>query len=47
MRVETFPHHVNNVYLLVEEGSTVLFDCGSGSPISRRDLALGFAVVQA
>ncbi|MGD0524714.1 MAG: MBL fold metallo-hydrolase [Polyangiaceae bacterium] len=47
MSVETFPHHVNNVYLLVEEGSVVLFDCGSGSTTSRRDLALGFAVVRA
>jgi glyoxylase-like metal-dependent hydrolase (beta-lactamase superfamily II) len=46
MSVETFPHHVNNVYLLVEEGSRVLFDCGSGAPSSRRDLALGFAVVR-
>jgi glyoxylase-like metal-dependent hydrolase (beta-lactamase superfamily II) len=47
MSVETFPHHINNVYLLVEEGSVVLFDCGSGSPSSRRDLALGFALVRA
>jgi glyoxylase-like metal-dependent hydrolase (beta-lactamase superfamily II) len=46
MSVETFPHHINNVYLLVEEGSTILFDCGSGSPSSRRDLALGFALVR-
>jgi glyoxylase-like metal-dependent hydrolase (beta-lactamase superfamily II) len=47
MSVETFPHHINNVYLLVEEGSVLLFDCGSGSATSRRDLALGFAVVRA
>jgi glyoxylase-like metal-dependent hydrolase (beta-lactamase superfamily II) len=47
MSVETFPHHVNNVYLLVEEGSRILFDCGSGSDSSSRDLALGFAVVRA
>lgn len=46
MSVETFPHHVNNVYLLVEDGSRILFDCGSGAPSSRRDLALGFAVVR-
>jgi glyoxylase-like metal-dependent hydrolase (beta-lactamase superfamily II) len=46
LSVETFPHHVNNVYLLVEDGSRILFDCGSGGPSSRRDLALGFAVVR-
>lgn len=47
MEVETFPHHVNNVYLVLEEGSRLLLDCGSGAPSSRRDLALGFAVVRA
>jgi glyoxylase-like metal-dependent hydrolase (beta-lactamase superfamily II) len=46
LEVETFPNHVNNVYLLVEDGHTVLFDSGSGSPTSERDLALGFAVVR-
>jgi glyoxylase-like metal-dependent hydrolase (beta-lactamase superfamily II) len=45
--VETFPRHVNNVYLLVEPGHTLLFDVGSGSDTSRRDLDLGFAVVRA
>ena len=45
LSVETFPHHINNVYLMLEERSRVLFDCGSGAPSSRRDLALGFAVV--
>jgi glyoxylase-like metal-dependent hydrolase (beta-lactamase superfamily II) len=47
MSVETFPRHVNNVYLVLEEGSAILFDCGSGLPSSQRDLALGFAVVRA
>lgn len=47
LSVETFPHHVNNVYLVLEEGSRILLDCGSGAPSSRRDLALGFAVVRA
>jgi glyoxylase-like metal-dependent hydrolase (beta-lactamase superfamily II) len=47
MSVETFPHHVNNVYLLLEQGSAILFDCGSGADSSRRDMALGFAVVRA
>jgi glyoxylase-like metal-dependent hydrolase (beta-lactamase superfamily II) len=47
LSVETFPHHVNNVYLVLEGTSRVLFDCGSGSSTSWRDLALGFAVVRA
>jgi glyoxylase-like metal-dependent hydrolase (beta-lactamase superfamily II) len=47
LEVETFPHHVNNVYLLLEHGSSLLFDCGSGGATSQRDLALGFAVVRA
>jgi glyoxylase-like metal-dependent hydrolase (beta-lactamase superfamily II) len=47
LSVETFPKHINNVYLLLEEGSAVLLDCGSGSSSSRRDLALGFAIVRA
>jgi glyoxylase-like metal-dependent hydrolase (beta-lactamase superfamily II) len=47
MSVETFPRHVNNVYLVVEDGSAILFDCGSGLDSSRRDLALGFAIVRA
>jgi glyoxylase-like metal-dependent hydrolase (beta-lactamase superfamily II) len=46
MSVETFPKHVNNVYLVLEEGSAILFDCGSGLGFSQRDLALGFAVVR-
>ena len=46
MSVETFPHHVNNIYVLCEEGHRILFDCGSGSQSSRRGLALGFAIVR-
>lgn len=45
--VETFPHHVNNVYLVLEPGHAMLFDVGSGLESSRRDLALGFAVARA
>jgi glyoxylase-like metal-dependent hydrolase (beta-lactamase superfamily II) len=47
LSVETFPHHVNNVYVVLEGDSRLMFDCGSGAPSSRRDLALGFAVVRA
>jgi glyoxylase-like metal-dependent hydrolase (beta-lactamase superfamily II) len=47
LTAETFPRHVNNVYVVVEAGSTVMLDCGSGSPASQRDLALGFAVARA
>jgi glyoxylase-like metal-dependent hydrolase (beta-lactamase superfamily II) len=46
MSVETFPRHINNVYLLLDTGSAILFDCGSGFDSSRRDLALGFAIVR-
>lgn len=46
LEVETFPNHVNNVYLVLDGGSSILFDCGSGSATSERDLALGFAVVR-
>jgi glyoxylase-like metal-dependent hydrolase (beta-lactamase superfamily II) len=46
MSVETFPRHINNIYLLIEPGSVILFDCGSGLDSSRRDLALCFAVVR-
>jgi glyoxylase-like metal-dependent hydrolase (beta-lactamase superfamily II) len=45
--VETFPLHVNNVYVVLEPGSSVMIDCGSGTESSTRDLALGFAVVRA
>jgi glyoxylase-like metal-dependent hydrolase (beta-lactamase superfamily II) len=46
MEVETLPRHVNNVYLLLEPGSSLLVDCGSGLASSVRDLALGFAIVR-
>ena len=47
LSVETFPRHVNNVYVVLEPGSAVMLDCGSGLETSRRDLALGFAVMRA
>jgi glyoxylase-like metal-dependent hydrolase (beta-lactamase superfamily II) len=47
LSVETFPHHINNVYVLLEDDSRIMLDCGSGAESSRRDLALGFAVLRA
>src|SRR5207244_1854979 len=47
LSVETFPKHVNNVYVVLEPGSALMLDCGSGFESSRRDLALGFAVLRA
>ena len=47
LSVETFPRLINNVFVIIEPGSTVMLDCGSGLPTSRRDLALGFAVMRA
>jgi len=47
MPAETFPHHINNVYLVLEPGHSMIFDVGSGIESSRRDLALGFAIVRA
>jgi glyoxylase-like metal-dependent hydrolase (beta-lactamase superfamily II) len=47
LTVETFPNHINNVYLILEPGHAMMFDVGSGFDSSRRDLALGFAVVRA
>jgi hypothetical protein len=48
MSVETFPRHINNVYLLIDAGSVILFDCGCGSGLDspRRELALDFAMVR-
>lgn len=47
LEVETLPRHVNNIYLVLEPGSSLLVDCGSGFDSSTRDLALTFAVVRA
>ncbi len=46
LSVETFPHHINNVYVVLEDDSRLMLDCGSGSASSRRDLALGFAILR-
>jgi glyoxylase-like metal-dependent hydrolase (beta-lactamase superfamily II) len=47
LSVETFPRHVNNVYVVLEAGQALLLDAGSGMPSSKRDLALGFATMRA
>jgi glyoxylase-like metal-dependent hydrolase (beta-lactamase superfamily II) len=44
--VETFPRHINNVYVIVEPGSSIMLDCGSGLDSSTRDLKLGFAIIR-
>lgn len=38
MQVETFPDHVNNVYLIREGGRSTLYDCGSQTHLSAGDL---------
>jgi glyoxylase-like metal-dependent hydrolase (beta-lactamase superfamily II) len=38
MQVETFPDHVNNVYLIRDGARVTLFDCGSQTALSRDDL---------
>lgn len=44
--LETFPQHVNNVYLILDGEHSTLFDVGSGTPQSVEDLARGFAEVR-
>jgi glyoxylase-like metal-dependent hydrolase (beta-lactamase superfamily II) len=38
MKVETFPDHVNNVYLICEGGRATLYDCGSQTAQSQDEL---------
>ncbi|MDB4966764.1 MAG: hypothetical protein JWN44_2453 [Myxococcales bacterium] len=38
LAVETFPDHVNNVYLIREGNKVTLYDCGSQTATSREDL---------
>lgn len=44
--VETFPQHINNVYLILDGGRSTLFDVGSGTPQSVEDLKQGFVEVR-
>jgi glyoxylase-like metal-dependent hydrolase (beta-lactamase superfamily II) len=46
MQVETFPDHVNNVYLVREGGRCTLYDCGSQTALSRDDLARAHGVLR-
>lgn len=45
--VETFPGHINNVYLILDRGTSTLVDVGSGLPQSVEDLQGGFEAVAA
>ena len=38
MKVETFPDHVNNVYLICDGGRATLYDCGSQTAQSQDEL---------
>lgn len=47
MPVETFPNHVNNLYLIADGELRTLVDAGSGTPTSRDGIDDTFAVVRA
>jgi glyoxylase-like metal-dependent hydrolase (beta-lactamase superfamily II) len=38
MKVETFPDHVNNIYLIADGGRATLYDCGSQTAQSQEEL---------
>jgi glyoxylase-like metal-dependent hydrolase (beta-lactamase superfamily II) len=44
--VETFPAHINNLYLILDRGVPTLVDVGSGLPQSVEDLHGGFDAVR-
>jgi glyoxylase-like metal-dependent hydrolase (beta-lactamase superfamily II) len=46
MQVETFPDHVNNVYLIREGGRSTLYDCGSQTASTRDDLKRAHGVLR-
>jgi glyoxylase-like metal-dependent hydrolase (beta-lactamase superfamily II) len=46
MPVETFPGHVNNIYLILDGEIVTLFDVGSGLPDSNEGLERGMAEVR-
>ena len=45
MAVETFPDHVNNVYLIRDGGRTTLYDCGSQTALSTGELRRAHTVL--
>src|SRR5437867_3465456 len=45
--IETFPGHINNTYLILDDGVSTLIDVGSGLPQSVEDLRGGFAALAA
>lgn len=45
LAVETFPDHVNNVYLIREGQRATLYDCGSQTASSREDLSRAHTVL--
>ncbi|HZS39071.1 MAG TPA: MBL fold metallo-hydrolase [Polyangia bacterium] len=38
LAVETFPDHVNNIYLVRDHGRVTLYDCGSQTPSTQEEL---------
>jgi glyoxylase-like metal-dependent hydrolase (beta-lactamase superfamily II) len=38
LAVETFPDHVNNIYLIRDRGRVTLYDCGSQMPSTKEEL---------
>lgn len=46
IRVETYPGHVNNLYLVAGPRGHLLWDAGSNQPSSLRDLRAGIAAVR-
>jgi len=46
MPVETFPGHVNNIYLILDRDSVTLFDVGSGTDMSNEGLERGIEEVR-
>lgn len=46
LKLETFPGHINNVYLLVRGDDVLLWDVGSGADSSTRDLHRSFFALQ-
>jgi glyoxylase-like metal-dependent hydrolase (beta-lactamase superfamily II) len=46
MKVETFPDHVNNVYLVCDHGRATLYDCGSQMAQSQEELRRAAEVVR-